>query len=188
MEAETYAFQSVLGANINALLGGNKKLHDFNNGNFERGNMALKETLLDGENDLSASQASAHELQPMPISSSHRVVGSDLSDKQIHGKFAELSRSINDWTITYFKEFRQPSSLPADTLEMLQRNQPNYGAFLKNPRTKYLVLRALVADILLECFTSGELIGTEDFSHMRDSISAGGTSFCGFSFWHPLLT
>ena len=137
--------------------------------------MALKENLLEAENDHPAAHASTHELQPMPPPGGLRgAASSDLSDRQIHSKFAELSRSINDWTITYYKELRQPSALSPDTMEMLQRNQPNYAMFLRGPRTKYLVIRSLVADILQEGFTTGELIGSEDFAHMRDSISNGG--------------
>ena len=89
----------------------------------------------------------------------HRKPVSDLSDRDIHTKFAELSRSIRDWIVTFFKDANGSS----DTTPLM-----------RDSRTRFLVMRGRVAEILCEAFATGELLGSEDFAHMHNSLAARG--------------
>ena len=87
-------------------------------------------------------------------------------------RFARISSSINDWTLTHFKNFQPHSSYTPEVANLLQRTQPNYSALLGDSRTKYLVIRALAAEVIVQAFNSGELIGNVAYLELKNSIEA----------------
>lgn len=88
-----------------------------------------------------------------------RIGVSDLSDRDIHAKFAELSRSIRDWIMTFFKDAGGASEM---------------APLMRDSRTRFLVMRGHVGEILAEAFATGELLGNDDFAHMRSSLGVRG--------------
>jgi len=93
-----------------------------------------------------------------------------LSDKQVSQRFVRISKEINDWVFTHFKSIH-PGVVPAAEVDVtLQAAFPNYGSLLQNSRTKYLVLRGLVAEVIFQAFSTGEFFGSPAFSELRQSV------------------
>lgn len=69
----------------------------------------------------------------------------------------------------------RPESPPdREVLAILQRSQPNYASLLREPRTKYLVIRSLVAEIIVQAFSTEEFLGIPAFSELKQGIGATG--------------
>ena len=103
-----------------------------------------------------------------------------LDDKQINQRFAGLAKSINDWVVTHFKTIR-PAVVPSRDVEAtIQAVFPNYAVLLQTSRTKYLVLRGLVADVLFQSFATGELVGNPAFSELNQTIAMN----CKITVWN----
>ena len=67
----------------------------------------------------------------------------------------------------------RPGVSPArEVVAILQKSQPNYATLLGEPRTKYLVIRSLVAEILVQAFNTEELLGNPAFSEVKQTIGA----------------
>ncbi|MCJ1404280.1 hypothetical protein MMC11_007505 [Xylographa trunciseda] len=100
---------------------------------------------------------------------------SDLDDKQINERFARLSQSINDWVLTHFKSFRNVASPTGEVKSLATQVSSNYSMLLQDPQGKHLVLRGMVAAILLQSFTTGELLGQPAFSELKQLVKAKST-------------
>ncbi|KAL9116529.1 MAG: hypothetical protein Q9187_006945 [Circinaria calcarea] len=101
---------------------------------------------------------------------------SGLDDKQVNERFLRLSKSINDWVISNFKAMRPGNSPVQEVLAILQRSQPNHAALLREPRTKYLVIRSLVAEVIVQAFTTEELLGIPAFSELKQAITTAAST------------
>lgn len=100
-----------------------------------------------------------------------RAGGAGLDDKQINQRFVGLVKSINDWVVTHFKTIR-PGVIPSrDVDATVQAVFPNYAVLLQTSRTKYLVLRGLVAEVIFHAFATGELVGNPAFSELNQTIA-----------------
>ena len=100
----------------------------------------------------------------------------DLDDKQIRDRFATLSQSINDWVMTYFKgqEFTDPMS--PQTVDLLHKIAPAYLGLLRDPRMKYLVIRAVVMEHIAEAFTANEFIGSIPYNELAQGFNRHGNT------------
>ncbi|KAI9716642.1 MAG: hypothetical protein M1812_005180 [Candelaria pacifica] len=96
---------------------------------------------------------------------------SSLSDREIHAQFSALSKAINDWVLTYFKNPRANISATPELSRLLSATQPSWQTMLGQSRTKYLVIRAVVAQVLTEGFSTGELMSAGPFSALESLIS-----------------
>lgn len=69
----------------------------------------------------------------------------------------------------------RPGNSPAqEVVAILQRSQPNHAALLREPRTKYLVIRSLVAEVIVQAFTTEEILGIPAFSELKQAITTAG--------------
>ncbi|MCJ1391586.1 hypothetical protein MMC18_004450 [Xylographa bjoerkii] len=100
---------------------------------------------------------------------------STLDDKQVNQRFARLSKSINDWVLTHFKGTRHGTMPTAEVEALALQVSPNHGMLLQDPRGRYLVLRGMVAAVLFQSFSTGELLGQPAFSELKQSIGAKST-------------
>ena len=98
----------------------------------------------------------------------------DIDDRQIRDRYATLSQSINDWVMTYFKgqDFTSPTS--PGTVGLLQKVAPAYQRLLRDPRMKYLVIRAVVIENIAEAFTANEFIGSIPFNELAQGFNRYG--------------
>lgn len=103
---------------------------------------------------------------------SRRAGGFSLDDRQVNERFSRLSKSINDWVVTHFKSLPLEVSPSPEIDSLLKRSRQNYVMLLKNPRTKFPVLRGIVADIIVPAITSGELLGTPAFLELKRGLEA----------------
>ena len=123
------------------------------------------------ETQLHQKESQLKESQEALLQHGRRAGAAGLDDKQIHQRFASLSKNINDWVVTYFKTIRPGVAPSRDVEGAVQAAFPNYGALLQNSRTKYLVFRGLVAEVIFQAFATGELLGNPAFSELRQAIT-----------------
>ena len=126
--------------------------------------MALLETQLHEKNtQLQSAQASL-------LKQGHRLDEYAVADRQIHERFSQLSKGINDWVVAHFKTLGPEIIATPESLILLKESQPNYAMLLRSPRTKYLVIRGLIGEIILGAFTTGELLGSPAFCEIKKAI------------------
>lgn len=130
------------------------------------------ETRINGlETQLREKDAHLKESQAALLRHGRRAGVAGLDDRQINQRFASLAKSINDWVVTHFKTIR-PGVLPSRDVEAaVQAAFPNYAVLLQTSRTKYLVLRGLVAEVIFQAFATGELLGNPAFSELNQAIA-----------------
>ncbi|MCJ1247788.1 hypothetical protein MMC30_005003 [Trapelia coarctata] len=130
------------------------------------------ETTINGlETQLQKKDAQLKESQAALLQHGRRAGVAGLDDKQIHQRFAGLAKSINDWAVTHFKTIH-PGVVPSRDVEAtVQAVFPNYSVLLQTSRTKYLVLRGLVAEVIFQAFATGELLGNPAFSELNQTIA-----------------
>ena len=129
--------------------------------------VALERQLQERDEQLRASQAA--------LLAQGRSVGSDAMDeRQVSQRFAQVNKSIRDWVVGNFKNMSGNSTATRDVAPLLQGTQPNYRAMLEDPRKKYIVLRSLVAEVLVQAFKSGELVGSPAYSELDSWVRESG--------------
>ena len=128
---------------------------------------ALERQLHDRDDQLRANQAAM-------LQQGRNVVGDTLDDRQVNQRFGQVNKGIRDWVVGNFKNIPGNPSLSRDTATLLQGTQPNYRAMLEDPRTKYLVLRSLVAEVLVRAFKSGEFHGSPAYSELDTWVREDG--------------
>jgi hypothetical protein len=98
----------------------------------------------------------------------------ELSDHQIHVRFARLIDAIGDWVARGFESFQPTTSPSAEVVSVLQRVSASYDALVQNPVTQHLVLRSMVADILAQAFVTDQFFGDVAFAELKHAMSASG--------------
>ena len=133
-------------------------------------------TLASLQLELSAKNAELRQAQSALLDSGKRTGPAGLDDKYVNGQFAKLNKDINDWVLTHFKHAKSAlvPGLSPDVEVLLTMKHPNYTKMLQDSRTRYILLRAIAADILLDAFVSGEILGREDFSRMNSVVGSQG--------------
>jgi hypothetical protein len=97
-----------------------------------------------------------------------------LDDKTVNTRFSRLNKEIADWILTHFKNSRPAHSPPRELTSVLIKTQPNYAYLMQENRTRYLVLRAITADILCEAMRDGQLFSNNEYTKMKDNVSRSG--------------
>ena len=137
--------------------------------------LALKDKVANLQDDLHSKDANLREAQGALLASGHGASGvAVMDDKTVHGQFSRMNKDIADWVLTHFKNSRPAASPPSEVTSTLIRTQPNYQFLMQESRTRFLVLRAVVADMLAEAMASGAIYGNEDFARMRESVARNG--------------
>ena len=135
---------------------------------------SLEATIVSLENQLHDQECQLRENQATLLSLGRQPSASAFSDKQAHDKFNKLSAAIQSWVTQYFEGSSLMISPSSETIHALTRSQPDYDALLKDPKGTLLVLRGLVADIICQAFTTGQLLGNEAYWELRQAIDAKG--------------
>ena len=132
----------------------------------------LENTVNGLETQLHQKNTQLRESQAALLQHGRRSGVQGLNDRQLNERFARLSKSINDWVVTHFKTIR-PGVIPVPDVENTVRSVfPNYGIFLQDPRTKYLVIRGLIAEIIVQAYATGELLGNEAFMELKQAVAS----------------
>ena len=135
---------------------------------------SLENTINTLETQLHERDAQLKASQAALLKKGRSTGGSGLDDRHVNERFSKLSKGINDWVLTHFKNMRSGVSPGRDLAAMLQRSQPNYAALLGDPRAKYLVIRSLVAETLTQAFTTGEFLSNPAFSELNQTVGNTG--------------
>ena len=85
--------------------------------------------------------------------------------------------SIDSWVGRHFEGIGPVDSPTPDIVSALGRSQPSYKDLLMAPETMAFVLRGLVADILVQAFSSGQLLGNEAYWELKQAIGIKGEGF-----------
>ena len=132
----------------------------------------LESTIATLETQLHEKNTQLQKAQASLLRQGHRLDEYAIDDRRIHERFSQLSKSINDWVVAHFKTLGPEISATPESLFLLRESQPNYAMLLRSPRTKYLVIRGFVGDIILGAFTTGELLGSPAFCEIKKAIEA----------------
>ena len=126
-------------------------------------------------------------MQAAMLKSGQRRDNLILDDVQIRDRFGALANSVNDWAITYFKDLEITGAMSKNVVAVLRKVVPQYQTLMRQPRTKYLVVRAIVAKILFEAFDNGDLLGSQAFSKLHQEFCPDRKLFAEVEF-SALLT
>ena len=130
----------------------------------------LRTTITGLEKSLEDRNSTIRHMQADILKNGHQPGDSSLGDAEIGERFAALSHSINDWVVTYFKRVHFSTVLSPDVSEVLQKAVPGYQRLAEEPRTKYLVVRAVIAEIINEAYANGDFVGSAAYSELRRGI------------------
>ena len=136
----------------------------------ERTIRSLQATIAGLEKNLTNRDSTIRHAQAAALKNGHQFGDSSLGDAQVRDRFTALSHSINDWVLTYFKRTRSDNVQFPDVAEALQRAVPEYKRLIEEPRTRYLVVRAVIANILLEAFANGQLLGGPMYRELKRGL------------------
>ncbi|KAI9865697.1 MAG: hypothetical protein M1813_002155 [Trichoglossum hirsutum] len=118
------------------------------------------------------SEPEGHHKQLLTAAVCYRGPDDDsLSEREVLQLFDQLENSITTWVHTYFKDVpagREPSRELATLV-------PNYELLLKQRRTQFLVIRAVVAHVLTEGFRTAEFLGGA-YRRLREVLEEKATS------------
>ena len=131
---------------------------------------SLENTINSLETQLHERDVQLRESQAILLQKGRSIGGSSLDDRQVNERFSRLSKIINDWVLTHFKKMHTGVSPARDVDSILQKSQPDYAILLGEPRMRYLVIRSLVAEVLVQAFNTEELIGNPALSELKQAI------------------
>ena len=157
-----------------------RKHHDSNDSTMELKDSPdhtiskLKTTIAGLEKSLDNRDATIRRTQAAALKNGHQFGDSSLGDAQVRDRFTSLSHSINDWVLTYFKQVRLENVQFPDVAEALQRAVPGYKSVIEEPRIRYLVVRAVIAEILLEAFANGQFLGGAMYRELKRGLDVDG--------------
>ena len=99
---------------------------------------------------------------------------STLDEKEIHHRFADLNRNISDYVLTHFKNAQPATRIPRDVLDSVGGICPKYSQLMQDSRSRFLLLRAVIAEYLVEQFQDFRILGDERFVGMDERVSRQG--------------
>ena len=134
----------------------------------------LQTTIAGLEKSLDNRDSTIRHAQAAALKNGHQFGDSSLGDAQVRDRFTALSHSINDWVLTYFKRVHLDKVQSPEVVEALQRAVPGYMKLIEEPRTRYLVVRAVIADILLEAFAHGQFLGGTMYRELKRGLDIDG--------------
>ncbi|EWC45333.1 hypothetical protein DRE_00732 [Drechslerella stenobrocha 248] len=80
-------------------------------------------------------------------------------DNTVAREYAQIGTDIVGWAGNYFKASSDPINLTTELYEFLTEHVPSYQALLSNGKSKQLVVRAIVSQVLQESFENGAFFG-----------------------------
>ncbi|RVD84186.1 uncharacterized protein DFL_005950 [Arthrobotrys flagrans] len=80
-------------------------------------------------------------------------------DNSISREYTQLGTDIVGWAGNYFKASSDPINLTTEIYEFLTEHVPNFESLLTSGKSKQLVVRAIVSQVLQESFESGAFFG-----------------------------
>ena len=134
----------------------------------------LQTTIIGLEKTIDDRNSTIRHTQAALLRNGHSPGESGLGDAQIRDRFTALSHSVNDWVLTYFQKARFDNVQSSDALGALQKAVPGYQRLIQEPRTKYLVVRAVIAEIVVEAFANGDFVGNAAYSALKQGVDTEG--------------
>ncbi|KAK6515361.1 hypothetical protein TWF506_007702 [Arthrobotrys conoides] len=80
-------------------------------------------------------------------------------DNSLSREYTQLSTDVVGWAGNYFKASSDPINLTTELYEFLTEHVPSYQSLLTSGKTKQLVVRAIVSQVLQESFENGAFFG-----------------------------
>ncbi|KAK6356284.1 hypothetical protein TWF718_000652 [Orbilia javanica] len=80
-------------------------------------------------------------------------------DNSLSRDYTQLSTDVVGWASNYFKASSDSINLTTELYEFLTEHIPSYQALLTTGKTKQLVVRAIVSEVLQESFENGAFFG-----------------------------
>ncbi|EPS36105.1 hypothetical protein H072_10446 [Dactylellina haptotyla CBS 200.50] len=80
-------------------------------------------------------------------------------DNSLSREYTQLGTDIVGWAGNYFKSSTDPINLTTELYEFLTEHVPSYQSLLSNGKSKQLVVRAIVSQVLQESFENGAFFG-----------------------------
>ncbi|KAK6499735.1 hypothetical protein TWF481_010092 [Arthrobotrys musiformis] len=80
-------------------------------------------------------------------------------DNSLSREYTQLGTDVVGWVGNYFKASSDPINLTTELYEFLTEHIPSYQALLTSGKTKQLVVRAIVSEVLQESFENGAFFG-----------------------------
>ncbi|KAK6531245.1 hypothetical protein TWF281_008067 [Arthrobotrys megalospora] len=80
-------------------------------------------------------------------------------DNSVSREYTQLSTDVVGWAGNYFKASSDPINLTTELYEFLTEHVPNYQSLLTSGKSKQLVVRAIVSQVLQESFETGAFFG-----------------------------
>ncbi|KAK6544522.1 hypothetical protein TWF694_001214 [Orbilia ellipsospora] len=80
-------------------------------------------------------------------------------DNSLSREYAAIGTDIVGWAGNYFKASTEPINLTTELYEFLTEHVPSYQSLLSSGKSKQLVVRAIVSQVLQESFESGAFFG-----------------------------
>ena len=148
----------------------------------------LKSTIAELEGSLEDRDATIRRTQAVAFQNGRSFGDSSLGDAEFRDRFTALSHSINDWVLTYFKGTRLDNVQNPDVTEALRKSVPNYQRLIGDPRSRYLVLRAVISDIIVEAFSHGQFIGSAAYGELKREMEMDGKLYQNFHLVLFMLT
>ena len=140
----------------------------------------LEHTVVALETQLHAKDIELRESQAALLQIGRRISAINLPDRKIQDRFFQLYINIGNWVTTHLEDTPPLDLLPSDIILTLGKSQPSYESLLKSPETAIFVLQGLVADVLAQAFTSGQLLGIEAYWELKQAINVKGDKLCSF--------
>ncbi|KAF3177012.1 hypothetical protein TWF788_007859 [Orbilia oligospora] len=80
-------------------------------------------------------------------------------DNSLSREYTQLGTDVVGWAGNYFKASSDPINLTTELYEFLTEHVPSYQSLLTSGKTKQLVVRAIVSEVLQESFETGAFFG-----------------------------
>ncbi|KAJ6259242.1 hypothetical protein Dda_6141 [Drechslerella dactyloides] len=81
-------------------------------------------------------------------------------DTSLSREYTQINTDIVGWAGNYFKASSDPINLTTELYEFLTEHVPNYQSLLTSGKSKQLVVRAIVSQVLQESFENGAFFGS----------------------------
>ncbi|KAF3908945.1 hypothetical protein ABW21_db0208345 [Orbilia brochopaga] len=80
-------------------------------------------------------------------------------DNTLSREYTQIGTDLVGWAGNYFKASSDPINLTTELYEFLTEHVPNYQSLLTSGKSKQLVVRAIVSQVLQESFENGAFFG-----------------------------
>ncbi|KAI9892502.1 MAG: hypothetical protein M1814_001459 [Vezdaea aestivalis] len=136
---------------------------------------ALQATVSDLQRQLEDQDRKLNDARAALVKSARSTgAGDTIDDRTLNSRFVQLSRHIQDLVFSQFTGGQGNFSLTPD-LKRYMSNVNNYSELLHESKTRYLLIRSIIAQTLVDSWKSGELLSVS-YARMNDLLSQGSAS------------